>query len=202
MSHFINADTLIEILLGISLSAAVGFRVFVPFLALSIAAVFGHFDFPPNFDWLESPQALIVLASACLLEISGYYIPWFDHILDVVATPTAIIAGTVVAATVSPDMNPILQWTLAIIAGGGTAGLTKGLMNILRVTSTAASGGITNPILATIELITAIALSALSITVPLLAGILVIGILIFASYKISRFLVNLRSTQSDKTAST
>jgi len=63
---------------------------------------------------------------ACALEISGY-IPWFDHLLNVAATPAAII-GTVVTASLAPDMNPVAQWTLALAAGGGTA-ITKGLMN-------------------------------------------------------------------------
>jgi hypothetical protein len=43
-------NTFIELLLGISLSAAAGFRVFVPLLVLSVASVFGHLDLPTNFD--------------------------------------------------------------------------------------------------------------------------------------------------------
>ena len=96
MDQLLNLHTLIEILLGISLSAASGFRVFVPLLALSTAAVVGHIDLPTDFDWIENPQALAVFAVASALEIAGYYIPWFDHLLDVAATPAAILAGTVV----------------------------------------------------------------------------------------------------------
>ncbi len=195
MDHIIRLDSLVEILLAISLSAAVGFRVFVPFLVVSIAAVLGHLDLPSNFDWAETPQAVIVLAIACALEIGGYYIPWFDHILDIVATPAAMIAGTLVAFSLAPEMNPVLQWTLAIIAGGGTAGLIKTLMNILRGTSTAASGGLTNPILATVELVMAIAITILAITVPLVAGIAVIWILGYGIYRLTKFLAKTRSPQ-------
>ncbi|MBW4688875.1 MAG: DUF4126 domain-containing protein [Komarekiella atlantica HA4396-MV6] len=196
-----NLNTFIEFLLGISLSAAAGFRVFVPLLALSVASVVGHLDLPTDFDWVETPQALIVFAIACLLEISGYYVPWLDHLLDIVSTPAAIIAGTIVTASLAPEMNPLVQWTLALIAGGGTAGLTKGLMNILRLGSTGVSGGLTNPVLSTTELIIAIVLSVLAIALPVVAGIIVIGVLIIAIQRIWKFLSSKSSSQTNETIS-
>lgn len=195
MSHFFSLDTLIEVLLGISLSVAAGFRVFVPLLVLSGASVVAHLNLPTDFDWLETPQALVVFAIACTLEIMGYYVPWLDHLLDIVSTPAAIIAGTVVAASLTPDINPIAQWTLALIAGGGAAGLTKGVMNLFRLTSTAASGGLTNPILATIELVLAVTLSVLAVTVPLVAGALLLILLIVGTQRLWVFLSSLRSPQ-------
>lgn len=187
LRHVIGLEPFLEILLAISLSVATGFRVFVPLVVLSAAAVFGHLDYPTEFDWIESSQALIVLSIACALEIGGYYIPWFDNFLDTLSTPAAVIAGTIVAASVTPDLDPIAQWTLALIAGGGAAGLTKGLTTILRGTSTATSGGLTNSILATIELVIATVLSILAIVVPALTGLLVIGILVFAVLTLRKF---------------
>ena len=195
MSHILSIETLIEVLLGISLSVAAGFRVFVPLLVLSGASVLAHLNLPTNFDWLETPQALAVFAVASVLEIMGYYIPWLDHLLDLVSTPAAVIVGTVVAASLTPDLNPIAQWTLAIVAGGGSAGLTKGVMNLLRLTSTAASGGLTNPILATIELGVAVTLSVLAVTLPFVAGVVVFGLLVFAIQRIRGLVASLRSRQ-------
>lgn len=199
LSEIVNLNTLIELLLGIALSAAAGFRVFVPLLILSTAAVVGHLDLPTDFDWIETPQALVVFSVACLLEIAGYYIPWFDNFLDTIATPAAFIAGTVLTASVSPQMNPIIQWTLAVVAGGGTAGLTKGVMNLLRITSTSASGGLANPILATIELALAVIISLLAITVPLIAGIFVIVVFVFALFRIKKFFSSQRQLEVNKT---
>lgn len=196
-----NLNTFIELLLGISLSAAAGFRVFVPLLALSVASVVGHLDLPTDFDWVETPQALIVFAIACLLEISGYYVPWLDHLLDIVSTPAAIIAGTIVTASLAPEMNPLAQWTLALVAGGGTAGLTKGLMNILRLGSTGVSGGLTNPVFSTTELVIAIVLSVLAIALPVVAGIIVIGVLIIAIQRIWKFFSSKSSSQPNETVS-
>ncbi|MER3477509.1 MAG: DUF4126 domain-containing protein [Leptolyngbya sp. ERB_1_2] len=186
-------NTVIEILLGISLSAAAGFRVFVPLLILSGVSVFGHYDLPTNFDWIENVQAFDLFAIASVLEVIGYSIPWFDHALDFLATPAAIIAGTVVAASVAPDMNPLIQWTLAIVAGGGTAGITKLLTNLLRGTSTAASGGLTNPIFAAVELAIAILLSVLALTVPVFAGLLVIGLFGFGIYQLTKLVTRWRT---------
>jgi hypothetical protein len=185
--HF-DLDTMLELLLAISLSAASGFRVFVPLLILSAAAVLGHVDLPAKFDWIENSQALTLFAIAAVLEIIGYSIPWFDHALDLLATPAAIIAGTIVAASFAPEMNPIAQWTLALVAGGGAAGITKTLMNLLRGGSTAATGSLANPILALLELALAIGLSVIAIAAPIVGGAMVIGIGGFGFYKISQFL--------------
>jgi hypothetical protein len=196
VDQLLNLHTLIEILLGISLSAASGFRVFIPLLTLSAAAVFGHIDLPTNFDWIENPQALAVFAVASTLEIGGYFIPWFDHFLDIAATPASILVGTIVTAALAPDMNPLAQWTLALVAGGGTAGITKGLMNLVRATSTATSGGLGNPIVATVELVLAIVLSVLAVTLPVVAGIAVVGLLAIAISRFWQFFSRFRLPQT------
>ena len=189
-------DTLISLLLGVSLSAACGFRVFVPLLVVSAAAIVGHLDLPANVAWVGTDHALIAFTVASSLEIAGYYIPWLDHLLDIVATPLAIVAGTVITAATAPEMSPLAQWTLAAIAGGGAAGLTKGLLNTLRLGSTATSGGLTNPLLSTVELVASVGLSVLAIALPAVAGILVMTVLLFGMYTLWRFLFK-RQSPSD-----
>jgi hypothetical protein len=184
----LNLDTILEILLAISLSTAAGFRVFVPLLVLSAAAVLGHVDLPTRFDWIENPQALALFGGATVLEIIGYSIPWFDHLLDIVATPAAIIAGTVVAASFAPEMDPLSQWTLALVTGGAAAGITKTLMNLIRGGSTATTGGLANPLVALLELAIATGLSLLAIAAPIVAGAIVLGVCGFALYKIRQFI--------------
>ena len=199
MNDILSIDTLLEILLAISLSTAAGFRVFVPLLVLSTFAVVGHIDLPSNLDWIENDRALIIFSVASILEITGYYIPWLDNFLDLVATPVAIIVGTFVSASIAPDLDPIAKWTLALVAGGGTAGTTKGLMNILRTVSTAISGGLTNPVLATIELGLAVILSVLAITVPIVAGVALLALLILVIVR-AKSLITLWQNQKQKSA--
>ncbi len=188
MSLPLNLDTILELLLAISLSAAAGFRVFVPLLVLSAAAVLGHVDLPARFDWIENPQALALFTAAAILEVIGYSIPWFDHLLDILATPAAIVAGTIVAASLSPEMDPLAQWTIALATGGAAAGLTKTLMNLLRGGSTATTGGLANPIFALLELAIATGLSVLAIAAPVIAGAIVLGVFGFAIVKITQFI--------------
>lgn len=171
-------DTLLALLIGIGLSAACGFRVFVPFLIMSIAAHSGHLQVAKSFQWIGSDIALITFSVATVLEVAGYYIPWFDHFLDTVATPAAIIAGTIVTAAMVIGMSPFLKWTLAVIAGGGIAGLVQGATVLIRGASTVTTGGLGNPIFATIELAGSTFMSVLSLWIPIAGICLVLLILI------------------------
>ncbi|PSF35555.1 DUF4126 domain-containing protein [Aphanothece hegewaldii CCALA 016] len=190
LNQYTIVNTIISLLLGISLSAASGFRVFIPLLIMSLAALTGFLDLPTNFDWVGSNESLIVFAVASFLEIGAYYIPILDHVLDTIATPLAAAVGAfITASTVPPDMNPLIQWTLAIIAGGGSAGLIKSLTSIFRIGSTTATGGLANPIFATLELISSIALSVLAIALPIFAGFLVLGLFLYGGLRVRRLLL-------------
>jgi hypothetical protein len=119
------------------------------------------------------------LSVATCLEIAGYYLPWVDHLLDTLATPAAIVAGTVVTASLVTDVSPFLRWTLAAIAGGGAAGLVQGATVLARGASTATTGGLANPLLATLELAGAVVTSVLAMLAPLLVvGLLAAAVLI------------------------
>ncbi|HOX16704.1 MAG TPA: DUF4126 domain-containing protein, partial [Smithellaceae bacterium] len=115
-------ETFLSIAVGIGLAAACGFRIFVPLLMMNLAALSGHLVLPSGFAWMGSTYATIAFASATVLEIIGYYVPWFDHVLDTITTPAAVIAGTVTTAAAVTDISPFLKWTMALIAGGGIAG--------------------------------------------------------------------------------
>jgi hypothetical protein len=185
----INANFLVELIVGISLSVASGFRVFVPLFILSLVGLLGWFDFPADFDWLETPQTLALFAIASTIEVLGYSIPWVDNLLDTLSTPIAIIAGTLVTLSFTQGLNPVLDMALAIVAGGGAAGVTKGLMNLIRVTSTATSGGLTNPVVAALELLVSIVMTLLALTLPILAafvGVMIVGLAIGVFAKLWR----------------
>lgn len=180
-------DTIASLILGISLSTACGFRVFLPLLIASLAAIVGHLHLPSDLAWVGSNQALVMFVAASVLEILGYSIPWIDHALELVAIPLAILAGTFVTASTAPEMNPLVHWATAIIAGGGAAGMTKSLMSLLRIGSTATTGGLANPLLTVFEVVAAIAISVLALTLPVLAGVVglvVVGLIGFRVWRI------------------
>lgn len=176
-----TSETLLSIFVGIALAAACGFRVFVPLLVMSVASYTGHLTLSSGFEWIDSLPALIAFGAATAFEIAGYYIPWVDHLLDVIATPAAVVAGAVTMASSMVGLSPFLHWTLALIAGGGVAGLIQTFTGLTRLTSTATTGGIGNPAVSTAETGGSILLSVLAILVPLLAAAIVLVVLIFAA---------------------
>lgn len=179
---------LLELTLGITLSAAVGFRVFVPPLVLSLASIYGHIQLAPQFEWVGSYEALVLLAIATAAEIIAYYIPFVDNLLDTVQIPLAMVIGTLVTASSIQSTDPVLQWTMAIIAGGGASTAVVGLNSLARLTLTGLTGGLGNFLLATGEAISATALSLIVVVAPVLAPIALIivisaGIYLLLNYQ-------------------
>ncbi len=190
-------ETLLGIAIGIGLSAACGFRVFVPLLVMNLASLGGHLHLSSGFAWIGSYYATVAFGTATIVEVLGYYIPWLDHILDVVATPAAIIAGTITTASLVTDMSSFLRWTLALIAGGGVAGLVQGTTVTLRATSSASTAGIGNPLVSTLELAGSIITALLAILVPILCLALIGFLCIFAIRKAGRLIFGKRSSLND-----
>jgi len=105
-------------------------------------------------------------------------------LLDTIAAPAAVIAGTVITASLVADVSPFLRWTLAIIAGGGSAGIVQGTTMLARGLSLAGTGGLANPLVSTAELGGAIATSVLALVLPVIALVLVILLCTFVLMKV------------------
>jgi hypothetical protein len=179
-------EYLLAAALGISLAAAVGFRVFVPVLIVAIAARGGYMHLAPNFDWLLGNTAIAMLAVAAVAEIAAYYIPGVDNVLDALTMPLALIAGTLMVAAPLWDLPPLLKWTTAIIAGGGAAGITQALTTLLRAKSTLTTGGFANPAVSTAELGGSLLLSILALLVPVLAVIVLLVVMVVLFRRLRR----------------
>ena len=182
-----DVQTILSVFLGIGLAASAGFRVFLPLFALSLAAHFQVIPLNESWIWVGSFPALITLGIAMIAEIFAYYIPFVDNLLDTIATPLAAIAGTAAMASTLVDLDPLITWGLAIIAGGGTATAMQGMTSVTRLASSVKTGGLGNPVVSTAETGTAITLSALSIFVPILALIIVIFIFVIAFWLYRKF---------------
>ncbi len=88
----------LTVLVGVGLAAACGFRVFVPLLGISLAAQTGHLELASGFGWIGSPVAAAAFGVATLLEVGAYLVPWVDNALDALASPAAVVAGTIAMA--------------------------------------------------------------------------------------------------------
>jgi len=179
---------IISLLIGISLSATSGFRLFVPMLVISYASLTGLLELSPAFEWIGTYPALAVFAVATLLELTAYFIPYVDNLLSTAAVPVSILAGTIITASVMVDLPPMLTWTLAIVTGGGAALGGSTLSSLLHSGSTVTTGGTANPLLSLAETVISVILSVLAVLVPLLAFLL----LALLVYFVIRFIRNHR----------
>ncbi|MXY26483.1 MAG: DUF4126 domain-containing protein [Acidobacteria bacterium] len=154
--------------LGVGLAAACGIRVFLPVLVMGLAARAGFLELGAGFEWMADTPALLALTAAVVFEIGAYYIPWLDNLLDTVAMPMAVVAGVMVSAASIETTSPLLQWTLAAVAGGGTAGLVRAGTALVRGATTAMTAGLGTPVVSTGENGAAAGLSVLALVAPLL----------------------------------
>ncbi|MDG1572623.1 DUF4126 domain-containing protein [Robiginitalea sp. M366] len=181
----VNAETVLSIFLGVGLAASAGFRVFLPLFALSLAAYNGIWDLNESWAWIGSLTAVITFGVATLVELFAYFIPWVDNLLDSISLPLAAIAGTAVMVSTVTGLDPVVTWSLAIIAGGGTATAIKGAAAGGRMASSLGTGGLANPAIATVETGTATVMSLASVLAPVFAAVLVIIVLalVFRVYR-------------------
>ncbi len=162
------------LLLGVALSAGSGFRIFIPLLVSNLAAKFGLVSISENFSWMASNQATMILVVATLAEIGGYYITFIDNILDSIALPASVVAGTLLTTQFLKIDDPVLQWGLGLLAGGGVAGTIQSGTTLLRLGSTKFTAGFGNPFFSTIENLLSAFISLISIWIPLLMGVLAV----------------------------
>ena len=191
-----HTKIILAVITGIGLSAACGFRIFVPLLLLNLASMYGYINLTSGFEWIGGYYATITFAVATVLEITAYYVPWLDNVMDTIASPVSIIAGTILTASVITDIPSSLKWMIAIIAGGGIAGLLQGSttvlpeggvsqggQTVLRAKSSLFTGGLGNGVIATLELAGSIITSLLAIILPVIGFILVAIIAIYILLK-------------------
>ena len=192
-----NVDLAMSVVLGIGLAAATRFRLFLPLLILSGAAYTGHVSLDESFAWLGTPAAIIMFGTAAIAEAAAFYIPGVDNLLDTLATPGAVVAGTVMSAAVMTDLPPIVKWTAAVIAGGGVAGITQGFTAMLRAKSTVLTGGLGNSAIATAELGGASLISLLALAAPL-AALVVVVLFLSLAFRLYRRLARGSHRSSDQ----
>ena len=181
----LDQHTITAIAMGIALSACCGFRIFIPMLAASIGAFNHWFNLPADMQWLGTMPAIICFATASLAEVAAYYFPFLDNLLDTVATPIAIAAGTILAFAIIPVSGdgPLVRWVLAFIAGGATAGTIHIGTGLLRLFTTKATLGAGNPVVATGENAAAVTGSILGFVIPVIAAIIILAVVAWCAYQ-------------------
>ena len=181
-----DKELVVAVAIGIGLSAACGFRVFVPMLAAGIAAKLGIFPLNEGFQWLAGWPALISFGTATVVEILAYYIPFVDNLLDTITTPLAVGAGTLLLTSVLPIDNDLLKWITGFIFGGGSAATIQGGTALTRLASAKLTAGLGNPVVATGEHAAAIGTSVLSLVMPLIIASVAIVVITYLLMKFGK----------------
>lgn len=172
-------EALLAVAAGIALAVAAGLRVFVPLFAVSLAGYTGHLALSPGTAWLGTLAAAVALGVAVVVEVVAYFVPALDHALDALGAPLAVAAGVLASAAMFVDFPPLVRWALAVVAGGGSAGLLHSSMALVRLKSGALTAGLGNPLVAAAELGGALVLAALALLVPVAA--LALGVAVTAA---------------------
>ena len=172
-------ETVSAIALGIGLSASAGFRVLIPLLIAGIASHFGVLPLGESFEWMGSTPAHICFGAAAVLEVLAYYIPFIDNLIDTIATPLSIVAGTLLMTSVFPAENEWMKWILGFIVGGGAAATIQSGSTITRLFSSKFTAGAGNPVVSTTEGVAATGFSILSLIIPIIVAILIVILIVF-----------------------
>lgn len=178
---------LLSLCMGVALSAACGFRVFVPLLVVSLAVRWGDLQVGEALSWVGTDAALICLTVATVVELIAYYVPLVDHALDVISAPLALVAGTVLMSGMMGDLPDYLQWGIGIVGGAGTAGLVKAGASTLRGASAVTTATLANPLVATMENVLSFLGSVLAVVLPLLAALVCVLLAVVFFRLIRRF---------------
>lgn len=172
-------EWIISACVGIGLAACCGFRIFVPLLIASVATRLGFIDPVAGFTWLGSWSSILLLGVATVVELGSYYIPWLDNLLDTLAAPAAVVAGTILSTSFLHIDTPLVNWGLGLMLGGGSAGVIQAGTSLLRLGSTATTGGLANPLVATTENVASLGFSLLTVFLPLVAFVAIVGVVLF-----------------------
>lgn len=196
-------EIFVALMLGVSLSACCGFRVFLPLLLASLASYFNWLPegISTTIPWLGSLQAVITFSIAALIEIVGYYLPVVDNFLDMIATPLAIAAGTLLTGSFLQIDNEMIKWALGLIVGGGAAGVVQGGTVLTRLLSSKTTLGTGNGLFATGENTMALTGTIFSFIVPVIAGVLaliIIGLMIYFMKRARNSLLKLRQVNNNE----
>lgn len=170
-------------LLGLGLASATGLRTFLPLLMLALAAKFELFGVRliDQMEWIVSWPAIAALATAATAEFAGDKIPAVDHFLNAVGYVARPLAGAVAAGSVFWAVDPTAAAIAGVIVGAPAALAFNAAQTGARVTSTATTGGLGNPVVSFIEDVLAFFTVIVAFLAPIVIPIvlIVLAIVVF-----------------------
>lgn len=185
-------------LLGLGLASATGLRTFLPLLMLALAAKFELFGVRliDQMEWIVSWPAIAALGTAATAEFAGDKVPAVDHFLNAIGYVVRPLAGAVAAGSVFWAVDPTAAAIAGLIVGAPAALAFNAAQTGVRVTSTATTGGLGNPVVSFIE----DGLAFLTVIVAFLAPVIIPIVLIVLAIVVFRLARRIRDRDEPRPA--
>ena len=162
------------------LSASAGLNAYLPLLTVALAARFTDLiNLGERYELLASWPAIILLTILLMVEFFVDKIPAVDTANDLIQSLVRPTAGAVLfaASTNTVEIAPVV----AIMAGILMAGTVHATKTAARPVVTAGTAGTGNWAVSLLEDVVAFGVSILAMIMPILVGILVVGLIIFVA---------------------
>lgn len=168
------------------LSTSAGLNAYIPLLVVALLARFTPLvTLNEPWDALSSWWVIGTLAVLLVVEILVDKIPAVDTVNDVIQTFIRPAAGAILfaATTNAIGLHPVLAAICGVILAGGVHVVKAGGRPVV----TAATAGVGNPIVSTIEDSVSFVTSVLAIVAPyLVAALIVIALALFTWWYVRR----------------
>jgi Domain of unknown function (DUF4126) len=172
----VGLDTAIgSLLAAFGLSGAAGLNAWLPLFASALLDRLDVVELAAPFDQLSSTTGLVLLAVLTAADFVGDKIPLVDHVLHLLGTVVAPVSGAILF-TGQTGLETDLPTLAAVVLGAVTAGTIHAGRSTVRPVSTAATGGVGNPVLSLGEDAGSLLLVVIAFVLPLLALLLVIAL--------------------------
>ena len=154
-------------------SFAAGINLYATVAILGLAKRYGWVALPPQFQVFDND---IIIGAAIVLYVVEFVadkVPWVDSMWDAVHTVVRPVGGALIAVATLGDASPTVQGLVALLGGTVAAGTHFSKAGTRAVANTSPEP-FSNWILSLSEDIFVIGLSALALTYPAAAAVVVI----------------------------
>lgn len=160
------------IALGVTLSAAAGFRAFLPLFLLGVLQrydLMGGLPLGESYQWLSSDLGMACLSVATVVEIVADKVPAVDSALDSLMTVIRPAAGGLSVLAVLSPQDPAVAYVAGIVLAGTTTLPIHLGKSFLRLGGNLMTGGAAAPALSAAEDLSSGGAVVLAALLPVLA---------------------------------
>lgn len=189
---------MIEVVTGLVLASAAGLNAYIPLLGLGLLSRFTELvALPDGWAWLENTWVMVILGVLLAIETLVDKVPALDTVNDVLHTVIRPASGGLVFAAGASSETVAVTDPAAFVSSqnwwpfviGILVALVPHLLKMIsRPVLNAVTGGAGAAVASSAEDIGAVTLTVLAVVVPILALLLLVGLVVWLSLRLRRAL--------------